>query len=320
MRGGSGDSVHGPVDPRPAGGPRRAQQAMRWSDLRARVLSAVILAPLALGALWLGGTPFVLMIALTALVLSWEWVSLCGTPRFVPAALAVPASLLAAGTATVLGHPPAGLGLLALGSAAAWLLSRGAPYRHRLAAGIPYLGLTIVAMLWLRDDPVAGRANLLFIMLLVWASDIGAYLAGRLIGGWRLAPRVSPGKTWSGAVGGLAAAALAGFAVGVVVAGGPVAWPGPGGAGPGGAAAAWTAAGWPLQAALAAAVAALLGVVGQAGDLLESALKRRFGVKDSGRLIPGHGGLLDRIDALLAVAPVAAILALAAGRGVVLWI
>ena len=284
---------------------------MRWSDLRARVLSAAILAPLALGALWLGGIPFVLMIALTALVLSWEWVSLCGASRFAPAALAVPASLLAAGTATVLGQAPAGLGLLALGSAAAWLLSRGAACRHRLAAGIPYLGLTIVGMLWLRDDPVAGRANVLFIMLLVWASDIGAYLAGRLIGGRRLAPRVSPGKTWSGAAGGLVAAALAGFAVGAVVAGGPVASSGAG----------LSAAGWPAQAALAAAtIAALLGIVGQAGDLLESALKRRFGVKDLGRLIPGHGGLLDRIDALLAVAPVAACLALAAGRGVVLWI
>jgi phosphatidate cytidylyltransferase len=288
---------------------------MRWSDLRVRVVSAVVLAPLVLAVLWFGGAPFVAMLALAALVLSSEWVALCGVPRFAPAALAVPVSLLAAGSATVLGQPAAGLGLLAVGAGAALLLSRGAPHRHRLAAGIPYLGLPIVALLWLRADPVAGRANVLFIMLLVWSSDIGAYLAGRLIGGRRLAPRVSPGKTWSGAVGGLVAAALAGFAIGAVVAGVPE----------GGLPGTWrewlSAIGSPPEAAVAAAaVAGLLGIVGQVGDLLESALKRRFGVKDSGRLIPGHGGLLDRIDAVLAVAPVAACLALAAGRGVVLWL
>jgi len=309
--------VHGPVEPPRAGKPARARQAMRWSDLRVRVVSAVILAPLVLAVLWFGGAPFVVMLALAALVLSSEWVALCGVPRFAPAALAVPVSLLTAGAATVLDQPVAGLSLLAVGAGVALLLAHAAPYRLRLAAGIPYLGLPIVALLWLRADPAAGRANVLFIMLLVWSSDIGAYLAGRLIGGRRLAPRISPGKTWSGAVGGLAAAALAGFAIGAVIAGFPL----------GGLPATSPPAEWlsaidlPSQAALAAAaVAALLGIVGQAGDLLESALKRRFGVKDSGRLIPGHGGLLDRIDAVLAVAPVAACLALAAGRGVVLWL
>ncbi|HET9020103.1 MAG TPA: phosphatidate cytidylyltransferase, partial [Acetobacteraceae bacterium] len=115
---------------------------------------------------------------------------------------------------------------------------------------------------------------------------IGAYLSGRLVGGARLAPRISPGKTWSGAIGGLLAAALVGAAAG-------------GGRG--------------------ALVAAVLSVVAQAGDLAESAAKRRAGVKDSGRLIPGHGGVLDRLDALLAAAPAAALLALALGPGVALW-
>ena len=141
----------------------------------------------------------------------------------------------------------------------------------------------------------AGRANLLFLLLLVWASDIGAYLVGRPIGGPRLAPRISPGKTWSGAVGGLLAAVL----VGVV--------------------AALPTAPTPPLVARAACSPALLGVVAQAGDLAESCVKRHFGVKDSGRLIPGHGGLLDRLDALLAVALAASLLALMQGRGVVLW-
>ena len=128
--------------------------------------------------------------------------------------------------------------------------------------------------------------------MLVWASDIGAYLAGRAIGGPRLAPRISPGKTVSGACGGL----LAAICIGIVVA-------------------LWLAAPslWPE-----ASIAGLLGVVAQAGDLGESLVKRHFGVKDSGRLIPGHGGLLDRLDALLAVALAASLLALIEGRGVVL--
>ncbi len=137
-----------------------------------------------------------------------------------------------------------------------------------------------------------GRTNLLFLLLLVWASDIGAYASGRAIGGPRLAPRISPGKTASGALGGLAAAVLVGVAAATISS---------------------------TAVIRAGALAGLLGMVAQAGDLAESYAKRRFGVKDSGRLIPGHGGLLDRVDALLAVALAAAILALIDGRGVVLW-
>jgi phosphatidate cytidylyltransferase len=119
---------------------------------------------------------------------------------------------------------------------------------------------------------------MIFLLAVVWSSDIGAYLAGRLIGGPKLAPRISPGKTWSGAAGGVAAV----LAVGVAA-----------------------AALWPVPAAPVVAAAAVLGVAAQAGDLLESAVKRHFGVKDSGRLIPGHGGLLDRLDGLMAAGLVA---------------
>jgi phosphatidate cytidylyltransferase len=174
-------------------------------------------------------------------------------------------------------------------------IGRGTP--TSLVAGSAYILLAAAGLLWLRADSVAGRANLLFLVTLVWASDIGAYSAGRSIGGVRLAPRISPGKTVSGAVGGLVAAVL----IGVV--------------------AALSASGSLPHAPLwrAGALAGALGVIAQGGDLLESLVKRHFGVKDSGRLIPGHGGLLDRLDALMAVALAASLLALVEGRGVVLW-
>jgi phosphatidate cytidylyltransferase len=161
-----------------------------------------------------------------------------------------------------------------------------------MATGTLWIILAASALLWLRADPITGRANLLFLLLLIWASDIGAYLAGRLIGGPRLAPLISPGKTWSGAAGGIAAALAVGWGA-VCITTGTLAW--------------------------ATVVALILCIVGQLGDLAESWAKRRFGVKDSGTIIPGHGGLLDRLDALLAVAPFAALLALCLGRGVLLW-
>jgi phosphatidate cytidylyltransferase len=163
-----------------------------------------------------------------------------------------------------------------------------------LVVGAVWIAAACAGLLWVRGDPLVGRANLLFLMLLVWASDIGAYLVGRLVGGPKLAPRISPGKTWSGAAGGIAAAMLVGFAARLVL---------PTAAGPG-----WIAA-----------MAGVLCVIGQLGDLAESWAKRHFGVKDSGTMIPGHGGLLDRLDALLAVAPFAALLALGLGHGVLFW-
>lgn len=221
--------------------------AGRWADLGTRVLSALVLAPVALACVWLGGFAFAVIVAAGMLGLAVEWLALC----------------------------------------------RRTGWARLYPAGLAYIALAGSALLWLRHDPVAGRADVLFVLLVVWAGDIGAYLIGRWIGGPRLAPRISPGKTWSGAAGGLLAAVAAGLLAAHVLS---------------------NAATW-----RAVAVAAALGVVAQAGDLLESFVKRRLEVKDSGQLIPGHGGLFDRLDSMLAAAPVAALLALTLGRGVVLW-
>ncbi len=153
------------------------------------------------------------------------------------------------------------------------------------------IGLAGAALLWLRQGE-AGRANVIFTVLIVWASDIGAYMCGRLFGGPKLAPSISPSKTWSGAMGGLVSVAVVGMLVGPLLA--PGLW--------------WKAA----------LIALPLGMATQIGDLIESAFKRQFDVKDSGTLIPGHGGLLDRLDGLLIAAPVAALMTLIFGAGV-LW-
>ena len=153
-----------------------------------------------------------------------------------------------------------------------------------------YLGLPCLALVSLRQHPESGLEYVLALFVIVWANDIGGYVFGRMIGGARLAPKISPNKTWAGVVGGL------GFAVSPQ----PPQWR-------------WSADGVPVV--LAALLALIIGAAAQAGDLFESWIKRRFEVKDSGRLIPGHGGVLDRVDGLLAAAPLAAILTVAARAG-----
>jgi phosphatidate cytidylyltransferase len=162
-----------------------------------------------------------------------------------------------------------------------------------LLAGAVYLLPAMLALPWLRAAPEVGMINVLFVLLVVWTSDIGAYVAGRALGGPKLAPRISPGKTWSGAAGGT----LAAVALGVVL-----------------------QLGWPHGSmAQAIGVTAALSIVSQLGDLFESGVKRYYGAKDSSRLIPGHGGLLDRLDGVLAAAPAAALLAMWLGPGLTLW-
>lgn len=287
----SDGSVHGQPDPAPA--PTPPAPRFRWGDLRTRAISAALLAPAALACLWFGAGWWTALLAVAATGLAVEWVQLCGGRLASPTGAVVLLAVLAAGAMARIDHALIGLYVVGAGFLLAWGLGR----RASLAAGIPYLGCAIVALAWLRGDDATGRDNVLFLLLVVWASDIGAYAAGRLIGGPKLAPRISPSKTWSGAVGGLAGASAIGVAAALALHGGTVAHILP--------------------------VAAGIGIAAQIGDLLESAVKRHYGVKDLGWLIPGHGGLLDRLDGLLTAAPVAALLAAllaaAAGRGVELW-
>ena len=261
----------------------------RWNDLRKRALSAALLAPLALLCIWLGAGLWTVLIAVAAVGLGAEWAMLCGAPARSWPGAAVPLQLAVAGMVTAAGLPLPAMLLLLAGAAYIWF----ATARRALAAGVLYIGLPLVALAWLRAGGDVGRANVLFVVLIVWASDIGAYLVGRVLGGPKLAPAISPGKTWSGAIGGLLIAMAVGEIAAHLMA--------------------------PAVVGRAAAAACLLGVASAAGDLLESWIKRRFGVKDSGWLIPGHGGLLDRLDGLLAAAPAAALLALVLGHGDVLW-
>jgi phosphatidate cytidylyltransferase len=185
------------------------------------------------------------------------------------------------------------LTLLTLGMGVEWSAMcrrRGMGFVARTISGGCYIAPAFIALLWMRALPEFGFGNVLFVLFVVWASDIGAYLAGRLFGGPKLAPRISPGKTRSGAVGGLACAVTVGLIAAALVPDGRL-----------------------VHAAL---LAGLIGVASQLGDLLESGLKRYFGVKDSGRMIPGHGGLLDRLDGLLIAAPVAAIVLMLLGESV----
>ena len=266
-----------------------------WSDLRKRILTASVLGPLALLCVWLGGAWWAALMALCVAGLSWEWVKLCGgSTREVPGALVAP-SVLAAGAASALGRPALGMLILAAGMAATWLAARKARARASwLAFGVLYIGLAGIALVLLRNDSAVGRDNVIFLILVVWASDIAAYVAGRSLGGAKLAPAISPNKTWSGAIGGLLGASAVGLCAALVL-------------GPEGS---------PLWMI---AISAVLSVATQSGDMLESWIKRRFGVKDSSGLIPGHGGLLDRLDGVLVAAPLAALIALAAGPGVHLW-
>jgi phosphatidate cytidylyltransferase len=306
--------------------PATKAEQKRWTDLRKRALSAVLLLPAALACIWFGAESFTALVALAVAVLAWEWVHLCGRRTRVFPGLAVPLVVFAAGALAVMERTRLGVVVLAAGFVVTWVgvalrgrrsgitqparrLAAGVLYiglaglalmeRTRLgvvvlAAGVLYIGLAGLALIELRHDGEAGRGNVLFLFLVVWASDIGAYMAGRAFGGPKLAPTISPNKTWSGALGGMACAMLVG----------------------GACALAFT----PGASMFAIAVVVLLvGTASQAGDLLESAIKRHFKVKDTSSLIPGHGGLLDRLDGVLAAAPVAALVSFLLGQGRPIW-
>jgi phosphatidate cytidylyltransferase len=248
--------------------------------------------PVVLVAVWFGGWPFHAMIALAAAIGAVEWVGLVPPARRIPALIVGCTGVLLALLAQVAIGPSIAVAA-ALFAALALAAAGGGSERRLLGFGATYIAVGGVGLIWLRDLPGNGLELFLFAMLAVWATDIGAYAAGRSIGGPKLAPRISPKKTWAGLIGGMACAALVGWGVALFF----------------GAA----------MPALALLVGAVVAVVAQGGDLFESAVKRRYDAKDSGSLIPGHGGMLDRIDGLLVAAPTVAVFHATLGTAVAWW-
>jgi len=270
----------------------------RGSELALRVCSALVLVPLALATAYLGHWPFAVFWGVAAMGVLWEWTSLvAGADR--PFVLMTGVATLALALALVVsGLPLAAIIVLAIGTLAAASL---APAERRLwiAGGIPYAGALGLAPIVLRSDDEDGFLSVIFLFAVVWTTDIAAYFIGRAAGGPKLVPQVSPNKTWSGAIGGTLAAVV----VALVLA---------------------------KAAALAglfaiAMLAIVLSVSAQAGDMFESFLKRKFGAKDSSHLIPGHGGLMDRLDGFVTASVVATLIGLARGgfeapgRGLLVW-
>ncbi len=264
-------------------------------NLTLRILAGVVLAPLTVAAAYFGGWLWAVLATLATMGMYAEWLVVVQAinPRVAAAGIA---PLAVAGIALAIGAPEwallaIGVGLIAIAALArinrVWALS-----------GLLYAASALFGAVLVRADPQSGFIALLFVLLIVWVTDIGGYFAGRGIGGPKLWVRVSPKKTWAGAIGGFAGslAVAAGFA----------------------------ASGFGRMLPLLL-LGAVLSIVSQLGDLFESAVKRRFGVKDSSNVIPGHGGLLDRLDGFVAAIVMAAVIGVmrggldGAGRGLLMW-
>lgn len=261
-------------------------------NLGVRVLAAAVLAPPAFAALYIGPPYSTTLVVAVGIVAFWEWVRLCTGGQLGRTAWLALAFVSGALVAAAFGSYEYAGWLALLGTMSVLALHRNEPHTDSiwLALGTAYVPMACAAFLWLRADPQAGRALALWLLFVVWTTDTAAYFSGRAIGGPKLAPHISPKKTWAGLVGGALAAAIMGPIVLAAATGDihPVRW---------------------------AAASATLAIVAQVGDLFESALKRRVGAKEASGLIPGHGGLLDRIDGLLAAALVVAATLWLTGEG-----
>ena len=266
------------------------------SDLRLRVVSSLVMIPAAAATVFAGGPAFQLGVALVCGLMAWEWGSLVAAQpgRVVARSLVFAVSALSLGWMLLRG-PYEGVAAAVVGALAIIVLGRVTklPSAPWLAVAIISIAMPAIAILWLRDGAPLGLETLIWALATVVLTDIGAYAAGRAIGGPKLMPSVSPSKTWAGLGGGVAAA-VAGALVAASLVDGANPW-------------------------ILAPIGALLAVVAQIGDLMESAVKRIFRVKDSSRLIPGHGGVLDRVDGQIAVLPLVALLVHLTGRSVLQW-
>ncbi len=264
-------------------------------ELKRRVISALILAPVAVAAIYVGAPYFEILLFVGAVAMAWEWDRICGQQRFGASGWVMAACLLGAGVSAWLRRYDVALAIVAIGAfgvyGTASIWRRGEPLWT--ATGTVAVGIPCIAAVWLRDLPHQGLETFVWLIGAVWVTDLAAYVTGRLIGGAKLAPRISPGKTWAGLIGAIVAASIWGLVC-----------------------AAWVGAEalWPF-----AVLGAIAAVLAQTGDLAVSLVKRRFGVKDASNLIPGHGGVLDRFDGLLIATPALAALALSLKGGIFAW-
>jgi phosphatidate cytidylyltransferase len=279
-------------------------------NLTLRVASAAVLAPVTLAITYAGGSIFLALCTIAAGGILWEWTALVS--HRADARILIPGWAALAAAAALIGlHLPngawaaIGIGAIAGGVAmTVWPRRRGAAPSGEISAfwaggGVIYAGALLLGPALLRGDPEWGVTALLFLFANVWITDIFAYFCGRTIGGPLLWPAVSPKKTWAGAVGGLAAGVAAGVAVAYASGIG--------------------------RLGMVCVMAVVLSVLAEAGDLFESAVKRRFGAKDASHLIPGHGGLMDRLDGFLVAAFAALLIGMfhdgiaAPARGLLIW-
>jgi len=257
-----------------------------------------VLAPLALLTAYIGDWPFALFWALAAIAVLWEWIGLVAGPRHGLMLSACASAIAATALVAWLGRPIAAILLVGLGALAALIF---APQGRRLwiTGGIGYAGSMVLAPILLRADEAEGFFAMVMLFAIVWTTDVLGYFAGRALGGPKLLPAVSPKKTWSGAIAGTLAATVVAVAV--------------------------SAAFGSFNRAAIALIALLLSVAAQLGDLMESWIKRQFGAKDASHLIPGHGGVMDRLDGFWAAAVIGCLLGLARGgfggaaRGLLVW-
>jgi phosphatidate cytidylyltransferase len=275
-----------------------AGRPLSANNLALRVLSAVVLAPLALFAAYLGGWPFALFWGAAALAVLWEWITLVVGPAYRLIFSSCGAAIVIAGFVAWLGRPVAALLMVGLGAFAAAVF---APPERRLwvSIGVGYGGAMLLAPMFLRADSIYGFVVIVLLFAIVWTTDIVGYFAGRAFGGPKLLPSVSPKKTWSGAIAGAAGAVIAALLVVGLVGS--------------------------FNSLAIIIIALVLSVLAQFGDLFESWVKRQFGAKDSSHLIPGHGGVMDRLDGFWAAAFAACLIGLlrggfdGPGRGLLLW-